>query len=87
MRYIIPVERIRETETHRDLVKQKESIKIQFLENRKVREIITNAFMINRNTGSVPPHITGINLKVVKDLIVLDEIDKAREVTPEVKEE
>lgn len=78
MRYILQVERIQETETHKRLVKEKELIKIGFLENRTVREKITNGFMIYKNTGEIPPHFTGVNLQVIKDLIVLDETEKAR---------
>lgn len=79
MRNIFLVERIKETATYKELERKKESIKCAMLEKRDERDKITNAFLIYKNKGEIPPHVTGVNLRVVKDLIVLDEIDRARE--------
>lgn len=83
MRNVFLVEKIQSTETYKELVKKKENVKIGMLESRAEREKITNAFLIYKNTGKVPPHITGVNLRVIKDLIILDEIDSARMPTEE----
>jgi hypothetical protein len=77
--YQIPSEKIKETETYKKLILAKQDFKALFLINRKVREIITNGFMIYKNTGEIPVHISGINLDVIKDLIELDLKEKTYE--------
>lgn len=67
--YIIDTKDIEQTKTFKALQQQDQFIKLQFLNSRKVREQITNGFLIYKNTGAIPPHIDGNNLKIIHDLI------------------
>lgn len=85
MRNLYTVEQIRNTKTYRLLADKKETVKCNFLENRRVREIITHAYLVHKNTGQIPNTVTGLNLSVVKDFISLDntEIDASIIMTAE----
>jgi len=67
--FTIPVEIIQETKTYKDLISRKETIKASFLEKRQVRQLITNAFLVNQNTGNIPEGIGHTNKNVVLDLV------------------
>lgn len=72
MRNILSIEKLKETPTYQTLAIKKEIIKMGFLEKRATREIISNGFMVYKNTGIIPGNVTGTNLQIVKDLIGID---------------
>lgn len=69
---MISIDKIKTTPTYQTLLAKKEIIKIGFLEKRATREVITNGFMVYKNTGVIPGNVTGTNLQIVKDLIQID---------------
>ena len=73
--YTLPIERIQETTTYKELIARKETIKASFLTKKNIRETITNGFEIYKNTGVIPSHIVGNNLKIIKDLIEIETIN------------
>lgn len=73
--YTLSVEKIQETATFKNLVEKKEVIKASFLTKKNIRELITNGFEIYKNTGATPTYIGGNNLKIIKDLIELENIN------------
>lgn len=77
MRATITIDRLKETETYRELESKQERVKLNFLEQKSTREKITNAFLVHKNTGHIPNTVTGYNLAVVKDLIAnVEEINR-----------
>jgi hypothetical protein len=74
--HLISIERIKETQTYKDLLQRKETIKASFLIKRSVREQITNGFFIFKNSGVIPAHIAGANLQIIKDLISIEQINQ-----------
>jgi hypothetical protein len=75
------IEKIQSTETY-----QKASfIGKQFLIKRANREIINNAIIVYRNTKIIPGNISGVNLLIAKELIVLDNLKQHSINNPEPK--
>jgi len=66
---IFTIERIQNTKTYKGLKAKKETIKCNFLENKSVRERITNAYNVFDNTGKIPDLVTCESRQVVIDLI------------------
>ena len=69
MRNIYTVEKIQESATYKELESKKEVAKCNFLTQRVIREKITHAVQVHKNTGSIPNTVSGIYLQVVNDFI------------------
>jgi hypothetical protein len=62
---ILSTEVIQDTEAY----KSASNIAKTFLTKRGAREIISNALIVYKNTGSILTNVTGNNLKVLNELI------------------
>ena len=71
MRNIYTIAAIQETATYKELVSKKENFKINLLHTRVVRERITHAVQVWKNTSHVPNTVSGMELSVVADLIAM----------------
>ena len=80
--YIIDKEQLAQTPTYRELEERKEIIKLSFINGRAMREQITHGFLVHQNTGAIPPHIQGVNRKLIKDLIEIDKLNKGTNERP-----
>ena len=74
--YIIDKQKLQETPTYKELEAKKETIKLSFINGRSMREQITHGFMVHKNTGVIPGHIQGVNLKLIKDLIEMEQVNQ-----------
>jgi len=76
MDHVISADRIQTTETYQNLINKNETIIASFLLKRNVRELISNGINVYNYTGTIPGHVTGNNLRVVKDLINQQNLNK-----------
>ncbi len=74
--YIIDKQKLQETLTYKEMEAKKETIKLSFINGRSMREQITHGFMVHKNTGVIPSHIQGVNLKIIKDLIEIEQLNQ-----------
>lgn len=75
MRNSFTIEAIKQTPTYRLLNENNKLVKCSLLESRNVREKITHAYLVHKNTGHIPNTVEGFYLDVVKDFINLDNIE------------
>lgn len=69
MRNIYTQDAIKESPTYKALESKNEIAKCNFLTQRVIREKITHAVQVHKNTGFIPNTVSGIYLEVVNDLI------------------
>ena len=77
MRNIYTVDKIKESATYRELESKKEIAKCSFLTQRLIREKISHAVAVWKNTGFIPQTVSGIYLAVVQDIINQEQTDRA----------
>ena len=83
MRNIYTVEAIQETKTFKELESKGEQFRINLLLQRRVREKISNAVAVWKNTNHVPTTVVGIDKAVVEDLIRMQGTDYSNAMTAE----
>lgn len=81
MQQLITIEQIQETKTYQE----SSFIGKQFLIKRANRELINNAIIVHRNTKIIPGNVSGANLLVVKELVILDNLEQHAINNPEPK--
>jgi len=83
MRNTFTIEAIKETATYRSLESKNEIVKCNFLQQKSIRERITHAFYVWKNTGRIPNTVNGYELLLVEDLIKMQGPDYSSSMTAE----
>ena len=71
--YVIEIEKLEQTPTVTELKQSNNVLRLSFIKSLSVRKLITNGYLVAKHTGRIPLNIKGISLRVVQDLLAMEE--------------